>query len=282
MPANGKDLLNNQPTFAWSKISDAVNYTIQISKNSTFTQLVTNAKVTPPNYTPSAFLPAGKTLYWRVRAKLAAGFSQWSATYSLHTAQPPIAPKLVKPVNKALITDYTPMLDWTDSSVPSGGATFDHYLLQVATDPAFTGATEISVSGLKNSQYTFPSSLDPNTKFYWRVSAYKTNGEFSSWSSVRNFRTAIQPPSLLKPKAGISTNNHMPTFNWSDVKGASIYILQVSKSSTFSSSILKVIVTSASYTPSNTLPVGTLYWRVQAKGTNGPSLWSETRTLIEN
>ena len=263
-------------------MSDAVNYNIQISKNSTFTQLVTNATVVPPTYTPATNLPAGKTLYWRVRPKLAAGYALWSATYSIHTALPPSAPKPVKPANKALTGDYTPVLDWTDSSVPDGASAFDHYLLQVATDPAFTDATEISISGLTNSHYTSPSELNPNTKFYWRVSSYKINGEYSAWSSVRTFRTPIRPPTLLDPEVGLSTTNRTPTFTWSEVEGATSYILRVSKSSTFSSSIIKVTVTSTSYTPSITLPVGTLYWRVQAKDSNGPSQWSETCTLIEN
>jgi Right handed beta helix region len=282
LPADGTALLNNQPTFEWSEIGEAASYTIQISKNSTFSQLVTNATVTAATYTPTAYLPAGKTLYWRVRAKLAAGFSPWSAAYSIHTAMPPSVPKLLKPANKALVIGYTPALDWSNSSVSSGGADFDHYLLQVATDVNFAGATEITVSGLANSQYTFPSELDANAQYYWRVRAYKTNGEVSTWSSVRNFRTAIQPPRLQEPEEGSSTVERRPTFTWTEVEGASSYVLRISKSSTFSSSIVKVTVTAGSYTPLSDLPVGTWYWRVQAKGANGPSLWSETRSLIEN
>jgi hypothetical protein len=40
-------------------------------------------------------------------------------------------------------------------------------------------------------------------------------------------------------------------------------------------------VVPSTYMPTINLPIGTFYWRVRANGVNGPSLWSVTRSLIE-
>jgi hypothetical protein len=116
------------------------------------------------------------------------------------------------------------MVDFANAVVPAGAPAFDHYLLQVATSPIFTDATEISIKGLANSQYTFPSDLDPNRNYYVRVKSYNVNGEHGAWSVARTFRTAILPPTLLELKDGSSTTNRKPIFNWSNVEGASNYI----------------------------------------------------------
>jgi hypothetical protein len=63
--------------------------------------------------------------------------------------------------------------------------------------------------------------------------------------------------------------------------GASGYTIQVSKNISFTSIVLNVTVVPSTYTPAVNLPVGTLYWRVKANGVNGPSLWSVTRSLLE-
>ena len=39
-------------------------------------------------------------------------------------------------------------------------------------------------------------------------------------------------------------------------------------------------VTASTYTPVVNLPTGTLYWREQALGLNGPSGWSVTRSIV--
>ncbi len=93
--------------------------------------------------------------------------------------------------------------------------------------------------------------------------------QYSDWSKVRYFRTAILPPTIMDLTNEPSTTDIRSTFDWSDVDGASSYVLQVSKSSSFKSSVVKVNVTSSTYTPGKDLPVGTLYWRVMAKGPNG-------------
>jgi hypothetical protein len=200
---------------------------------------------------------------------------------TVNTANPPSVPLLVAPANNALTTDYTPLLDWKDSTVPAG-ATFKKYQLQLATNSAFTSPTSVDIAGsVTNSEYTLSTSLNPNTTYYWRVRSSNTLGQFSSWSPVRTSRTAIQAPRLVAPSDQARTTNRKPIFNWNDVTGASSYTIQVSTSSAFTTLLVNVTMVPSTYTPTINFPVGTLYWRVKANGANGPSLWSVTRSLIE-
>jgi len=238
--------------------------------------------VVPSTYTPTADLPANMILYWRVQSRGANGPSVWSVARSFHTANPPSTPTLLLPANNALTTDYTPRLDWGLVTLPVG-VTFGHYQVQVADNAAFT-APAVDESGLTDRlvhEYTPVTDLNPNTKYYWRVRSYNAAGEYSAWSLVRTFRTAIAPPTLLTPGDGELTTNRKPIFDWADMAGASGYTIQVSKNSAFTSILVNVTLVPSTYTPVINLPVGILYWRVKANGVNGPSLWSVTRTLIE-
>jgi hypothetical protein len=214
------------------------------------------------------------TLYWRVQSRGANGPSVWSGARSFHTANPPSIPTLLLPANNALTTDDTPRLDWGLVTLPVG-VTFGHYQVQVADNATFT-APAVDESGLADRmvhEYTLGTDLNANTKYYWRVRSYNAAGEYSAWSLVRTFRTAIAPPTLLTP-ADTATTNRKPMFDWAGMAGASGYTIQVSKNSAFTSIVVNKTVVTSTYTPTADLPIGTLYWRVKANGVNGPSLWS--------
>jgi predicted phage tail protein len=281
-PTDGFNLLNNRPTFDWNDVSGAVGYTLQVSKNSLFTQLAGTYPVTSSTCTPTTDLPANMILYWRVQSRGANGPSAWSVVQTVNAANPPGIPSLLNPGNNALTTDYRPLLDWAIVTVPIG-TTFDHYQIQVADNAAFTSPVidDSSILSITAHQFTSGTNLNANVKFYWRVRSYNTIGQYSSWSLVRSFRTAISPPRLVAPANNAQTNNRRPIFDWRDVTGASSYTIQVSTNSSFTTLKVNATVVSSTYTPTIDLPIGTLYWRVKANGVNGPSLWSVTRNLIE-
>jgi hypothetical protein len=86
------------------------------------------------------------------------------------------------------------------------------------------------------------------------------------------------PPSLVSPTSGSTDTSCTPTLDWSDSTGATSYTVQVSVSSTFSSTVVNQTVSSSSYTiPGGTLTsFTTYYWRVNATNANGTSGWSST------
>jgi multiple sugar transport system substrate-binding protein len=85
-PVDGAILTDNRPAFDWTDVTGAKQYEIQISPNAGFSKLVRNGVVKLSSYTPATNLPAGQTLYWRVRAKFPGGNGPWSPHFTLQTA----------------------------------------------------------------------------------------------------------------------------------------------------------------------------------------------------
>ena len=276
-PIGGVTTLNLRPPFTWQAVATATSYNINVSTTAAFSSLVINASSTTTTYTPTFDLLPNTTYYWRVRAIGPFGIGDWSVTGNFVTPSPPSIPALVSPASNGLVHDYTPSLDWKDVTVPAS-TTFDHYRVQVANDFAFTSLLydeEVAVS-----EFTIPLPLAPNGKYYWHVAAYNTLGQYSSWSLTRAFRTAILPPDLLSPSDGEFLLTRRPSFDWTDVTGATSYSLQLSKVANFSSIYKTISSAVSSLTLTRDLPANTLfYWRVRANGTNGPSLWSPGRSF---
>jgi predicted phage tail protein len=194
----------------------------------------------------------------------------------LSTGTPPSIPNLLAPSDNALIKELTPLLDWSQSS----GANFDHYQIQLADNPDFTGAVDVDIAGVTNHAYTPTVDLIPDTKYYWHVRSWNTGGDYSAWSPVRTFREAMLPPGLVDPTGGTTVGSRKPVFDWDDVTDATNYKLQVSLNSSFTSPVLNLNVTDSTYTPVVNLAANKLfYWRVKANGPNGPSAWSAVETF---
>ena len=184
-PTDGHHEITLRPNFDWGDVSGATSYTIQISKSAAFVSgkkkklntIIHSATTVSSNYTPAIDLPVGSLLYWRVIANGTNRPSEWSEARSFTTANPPSAPILSFPANTALIYDYSPLLTWSQLSVPTGTA-FDHYQLQLDDDANFSSPViDTSLSSLTTTQYQVSSALPDNSTFYWRVYAFNTDGE---------------------------------------------------------------------------------------------------------
>jgi parallel beta-helix repeat protein len=277
-PANDASnaLKETRPKFEWTEADavGAVSYTLQVSAYANMSSPVVNVTVASPglSYVPVKDLPQGKVLYWRVMAN-GANPSGWSAVWSLKSANPPSVPVLVSPANNALTEDYTPKLDWKDSTVPLG-TVFGKYQVQVGKGGVSDSTPKVDVLV---SDYTPLSDLESNANYFWRVRVCNMAGECSTWSGARVLRTAMTPPELSAPADVLDPPllTTRPEFRWGAVNGALNYTLQVSASAGMSSPVLTAIVSGVAYTPSSDLPKGkVLYWRVKANGVN-PSAWSE-------
>ncbi len=279
-PPEGEPVLTARPTFDWSDVSGASRYSIQIANNNTFMPAIVNLSITGSIYTPAVNLPPAQTLYWRVRSTGTNGPSLWSEVRSFFSANPPGVPILLSPLSNALVTDYTPRLDWSTVTLPAG-TTFDHYQVQVAADALFSSleVNESALLDLNTSEFTPLADLAPNIRHYWQVRAFNTAGQYSNWSYVRIFRSALPPPAPSLPANGDSTSDRTPTFDWSDVSGANSYTLQVSTNTTFTALWVNVKLIGSTYTPVINLPLGSIYWRVRSNGSNGPSAWINYWTL---
>jgi RHS repeat-associated protein len=179
-------------------------------------------------------------------------------------------PMLLSPANNALLTDYTPTLDWADVSAANG------YQIQIAMDRAFTDLRVDRTIAASTLILTAP--LQPNTSYYWRARAFDAAGQFSPWSATRSLRTAILPPALSLPGSQNPPQSLRPVFDWAGVTGASSYTIQIAVDQYFTKLVLNQVLTPSAYIPIRNLPQSvTLFWRVRANGANGPSAWSRVR-----
>ena len=274
-------LTTRRPVFDWDDVVGATGYKLVISKYANLSSPLKSLSVVDSQFLPPFDLPAKTKLYWRVQATGPNGPSVWSTTRSFKTGNPPGVPTLLKPLNNALTKDYTPLLDWSTSTVPTG-TTFKRYELQVDDNNDFS-SPEINASTtdgvIAESAYTPSSDLAPNTKYYWRVRAVNDVlgvEHFSGWSKVWTLRAAMLSPVLLLPLDQSTEVTLKPLFDWEDVTGAVSYTIQISVDPKFGTFLVSKTVNDSTFTPTTNLPRNkTIYWRVKANGPNGPSYWSK-------
>jgi len=276
-PTDGSQIQTARPIFQWPAIEKAKTYTLQVSTSSSFSSYLLNKVTSKTSYAVGTALPSNKQLYWRVKTDLGSYIYMPKKYLSFKTGSPPGVPTLSYPAANGLLTIYTPLLDWSDSTLPSG-VSLTNYQVQVALDSAFTNIVTDQFINKSAFQVT-PPGLTPDTKYYWRVQAFGSNGSTSNWTSTRYFRAAMLPTSLLAPanRTIPAVTTLRPTFTWTPVNGVSSYTIQIATTSSFASLLVNTKASGTSYTPTSNLPSGrVLYWRVRAEGANGPSLWSQT------
>ena len=83
-PANGATGTAVSMTLAWNSSAGATSYILQVSKNTTFTEIITHLDLTTTTYALNN-LNNNTTYYWRVLAKNSNGSSGWSSVWSFTT-----------------------------------------------------------------------------------------------------------------------------------------------------------------------------------------------------
>jgi hypothetical protein len=135
------------------------------------------------------------------------------------------------------------------------------------------------VTGLTSTNFSIPDSLPADQRYFWRVRALNTEGQFHWWSSS-SFRTVVPSPEFIAPDPEAVLSIQKPQFNWSDVAGATSYTIAVSLYADLSSPLINAKVTDSQYISTISLPKGkVIYWRVRAHGTMGSSQWTAIRTF---
>ena len=281
-PANGATRVAINPTLTWSASTGATTYGLQVSTDSTFTDLtkmvVNQTTLTSTSYAVSGLLNS-KTYYWQVNATNSGGTSAWSTASFTTVAPPPTAPTLVSPASAATGIPLTPTLSWNASTNAAS------YEVQVSTSSTTWSGTSLKFDNKSVTATSCQASgLSANVKYYWRVNATGPGGT-SAWSSVFSFTTASLPsvPTLISPANNATGVSVTPTLSWNASTNAASYEVQVSTSSTtWSGTSLKFDnknVTATSCQASGLSANVKYYWRVNATGPGGTSAWSSTRAF---
>ncbi len=270
-PQNDEELSqpDHPPLLQWSGVQGATSYTVAVDGDAdmigaqTYTTKSTSLVVPVP-------LTVGDW-YWQVTASKGTGLNSLPSDVQRFVIDPLAAPDITYPVDDVNQSLEDVVLDWTP--VP-GATTYD---LQVSPDADFNNLS-LDVTGIKSTRYSPATTLN-NDQFWWRVRAVDAAGQETPWTaSLNGFqRQWSEQPEAVYPVGDPGTPSAISGtkafFQWTPVKHASEYELQVSTDANFSPGVTKVCTTAqTTYTPRNIssndclFPSGStvFYWRVRA------------------
>jgi uncharacterized protein (TIGR02145 family) len=184
-PINDATNVSTSPILSWISSSNATSYTLQVSENDSFTNLVYNQSGLTNTSLQIFGISNSKKYFWRVLAINSYGISGWSSSWSFTTiVTVPFGPTLSSPSDGTIQAPLSLILYWNVSNTATS------YTLQVSTNSLFSTFV-YNQSGLTNTNQQI-SGLNNFTKYYWRVNAINSFGT-SSWSNTWSFITLSVP-----------------------------------------------------------------------------------------
>lgn len=264
-PENDITSYRNASSFSWSRTKGVTEYNLQIDNSITFSSLDVNITTSNSVYSIPT-LPEG--IYnWRVRAKSSIhNWGNWSLVGSYisnYTGIFPLKPILKTPVNDTTVHQSTNDFYWS---------IFSHY--------KFTGRCHFQISDgydfaalvvntTMSTTYNKDVTLADGT-YYWRVRVRDDNYalDWGLWSNISkliiNTTVFSGIPSLNSPVNMTVVYSNSFNLEWVSMKFVTLYQVQVSNSSLFTTKIINDTTANAFYFISS-LPNGNYFWRVRAK-----------------
>ena len=203
-----------------------------------------------------------------------------------------------------VITELPPVFDFSVSASPDNLLVQQAGSVSTTVSVTLTSGTAQTVSLTGSWIGTAPGGVTPNfspsssTPNFGSTLTFETTaaasvgtftyratgtggGQTHSYDITLNITELLLPvaPSLVSPENGITIDSLTPTFDWSDVTGATSYTLQVATDNNFSNIVLTKSPTESTATLSETekLSYAThYYWRVRGANAAGSGDWSST------
>jgi formylglycine-generating enzyme required for sulfatase activity len=255
-PSNGSSSIDTTPLLEWGNVTGASSYEIEISLDNDFSSILESTSgFSISQYQMETLLSDNTSYYWRVRIydedAIIGNWTTWTFSVNINEPANP------SPFNGGTTIYTTPLLDWDNITDAL------NYEIEISTVSNFSSILE-SASSLNSSHHQITSILSNNTPYYWRVRTQNddnVNGDWSTW----NFSVDMNEPISPSPLDGSSIIDTSPLLDWGDVIGASIYEIEISTVSNFSS-ILETAsgFTLSQYQMSTLLSDNTTYyWRVR-------------------
>ena len=291
-PANSNQFIVKPDSLVWRVIGIVDTYRIQLSKNQEF-EFDEDYLFDLDNITTSKLdflalniskLESNTTYYWRVRAQNTTGISEWSPVWSFKTnPSKPTKVQLIDPADKKLVDNIQNLIfKWA----PAESALF--YEIDISGSNQFIGDF-LPIIRLTEQSYNIPTQTppSPNKTYYWRVRAgneFNAGDQFGDWSEVRTFLTKPNPPDSVKltsPFSGIANARRKQVLRWETQSLVTKYVIEISTSPTFSSTIKRDSLSSNLDSLEVFFPNFNqkYYWRVQAENEGGKGKWSKPSDL---
>jgi hypothetical protein len=242
----------DQPFFRWSPTEGARRYHLQVSSDSSFSNLLDDVTTDATSYSTNTTYPANTILYWRVRAddENKTGLT-WSSVGTFQKT-------LTKPVPSSNNPTSGGMLPvWTWSPV-QGASSYD-----VSVD--LPNGSHRDFPGIRTPAISFIKMTGTGV-FHWRVRAEfpnASNGQTPGpYSATQTFTRTIGQP--LNPHTDSSADHVL--LSWNPRLGVQTYKVQIAKTPDFTNKVEETTTDNTSYAPTMTQygyqAGGSLFWRV--------------------
>ncbi len=256
--------------FKWNSSMNAIQYDVQISRDSTFEiknkiSFITDLSDT---VTQVILINGGGRWYWRARARTSLDTSNWSSIWNFKMVPDP--PDIITPTSQTMGYASNLTFVWHPSFDASS------YHLQVVK--AIGNNTIIDITGITDTSYTV-NGLADKTIYRCQISGVNdSEGYYSSTTfAVGEIPLIPNTPNLVYPRNGDVNIPQIPTYTWNSTLGSTIYLIQISYDSSFTNNLANVGIYDTSYTLPYLLGQNsTVFWRVSAQGFGGQANWSET------
>lgn len=245
----------------WNPAGGSTSYLLQEDDNPDFISPTT--RYSGPNTNFNVIGQGAGTWYYRVRGSNSYGDGPWSSTQSAGVL--PVALNLNAISNPSNLDTYT--ISWNALS----GVTA--YTLEEDDNNSFA-SPEVRYKGLATS---YAVTGQPPGAWYYRVRANSTAGD-GPWSNLQSTSvnaSGVSAPNLLV----IDNNDHNGSYlvDWSDVGGATSYLLEQSGSPYFEAPN-QIYNGSTSQFQVDNQPGGVWYYRVRTVASGGQSQWSSKQS----
>jgi parallel beta-helix repeat protein len=267
--ANPLNLSNDQQlqlNLAWTKISDAKSYFLQVAEDAGFASMIFSDSSVSDTVKAISGLAYNKKYYWRVRSIDNQYSSDWSPVWSF-TCKTLAASVQAFPADNSVNQPLQLPLKWNKN--PEAAA----YSLQVSTDSAF-GTFIVNENSVADT-FKIMSSLQYGEKYYWRIRS--DNNQFSSeWSPAWSFTCKTLSASVQAAPADNSFNQPLQiTLVWNKCEDADSYALQVSTDAVFDSLVINETAVTDTFRLVSALKYSRkYYWRIRSIDKQFASGWS--------
>lgn len=185
-PQNSSIGVAKELTLKWKEAERATHYRLQIADANDFSATVLDSLLFELDSCDArAFIEYGEMYYWRVAGRNLYGESDWSDPwYFMVKDAPPIAPEPISPAYNAKDQYLEPEFVWraVDGAM--------HYKMNISTSAGFEEVYEVYENlAILDTAFIIPfGTLEPNSKYFWRVAAVANSG-VSPWSKILRFET---------------------------------------------------------------------------------------------
>jgi hypothetical protein len=253
-------------TLSWKEISGAEYYWIQVSKDSKFSNFITNNSNLKQVKQQINGLDFDQQYFWRVRAYHNLDTSAWSEIRTFRTEMP--QPQLESPLSDTINALTEIYFSWE----PVNGA--EYYNLEISESILFNNII-ISSKNIFDSHIVI-TNFDFNKQYFWRIKALRST-DSTTWLEIWNFQTLLKKPTLVYPLNQQSKLKVNSNFVWEKLETATSYRLLVLLSQDFNSIIIDTIIDlSNQFLPVELPPNKEIFWRIMAINGKKLSDWSDT------